>query len=127
MLGHFGTHYPVMRCYNQHPPAAPWVRADSSPQWFQADSSDPSFAGTLPAGANIWPLLRPTVRPADVRVGLTASRAFQILTNRKAEEMRLLIDAFEGRFEGWEEAVHAPGTAAMETMSWPNEVVQLSP
>ena len=83
------------------------------------------FRRTVPIPV-LPPLLRPTVRPADVRVGLTASRAFQILTNRKAEEMRLLIDAFEGRFEGWEEAVHAPGTAAMETMSWPNEVVQLS-
>ena len=45
---------------------------------------------------------------------LTSSRAFQILADRRAEEMCLLIDAFEVTFEEWEEAVHARETAAVE-------------
>ena len=73
----------------------------------------PVSPGTLPAGSNVRPLPRPNAHPADARVGLTPSRAFQILADRRAEEMRLLIDAFEVTFEEWEEAVHARETAAI--------------
>ena len=45
-------------------------------------------------------------------VGLTPPRAFQILAYLRAEEMRLIIAAFEVTFAEWEEAVHSRETEA---------------
>ena len=81
-----------------------------APTGFQRTVPVPVAPGTLPAGATVRPLPRPTVHPADVRVGLTPSRAFQILSDRREEEIRLLLDAFEVTFQDWEEAVRARQT-----------------
>ena len=45
---------------------------------------------------------------------MTPSRAFRILAGRRAEEMRLLIDALEVTFEEREEAVDARRAAAVK-------------
>ena len=70
-----------------------------APTGFQPTVPIPVAPGTLPAGATVRLLPRPTGHPADARVGLTPSHAFQILADRRAEEMRLRIDAFEIAFE----------------------------
>ena len=54
------------------------------------------------------------MRPADARVGLTPSRAFQILADGREEERRLLIDALEVTFEDWQEAIRARETTEVE-------------
>ena len=45
---------------------------------------------------------------------MTPSRAFRVLGDLRAEEMRLLIDAFEVTFEDWLEAIRARETTAVE-------------
>ena len=84
-----------------------------APSGFQRTVPIPVSPGSLPAGATVRPLPRPTVHPADVRVGLTPSRAFQILADRKEEEIRLLLDPFEVTFEDWEEAIRARETTVL--------------
>ena len=56
---------------------------------------------------------------------IDAFRAFRILANRRAEEMRLLNDESEASLEEWEEAVHARATAGVESqiMSGPQGVI----
>ena len=84
-----------------------------APAGFQRTFPIPMSPGSLPAGATVRPLPRPTVHPADVRVGLTPSRALQILADRKEEEIRLLLDSFEVTFEDWEEAIRARETTVL--------------
>ena len=114
IMGHVGAHYYAMRRYAQLPGGVPRAPAYSSPHRFPADGSDPSGSRHSPAGATVRSIPRPIVQPADARVGFTAAHAFQILADRREEEMRLLIGAFKVTLEDWHEAIRARETTAVE-------------
>ena len=61
---------------------------------FQRGVPVPVRPSDLPAGAQRRALPRPPTHPPDDRVGLTPSRAHEILESGRQEELQLLLDAF---------------------------------
>ena len=66
-----------------------------TPSGFERTVPVPVVASTLPPGAPRLPLpKRPPEHVPDARVGLTPSRAYQILADQRREEVQLLLDSF---------------------------------
>ena len=78
---------------------------------FQRSVPVPVQPSDLPAGAQRRALPRPPTHPPDARVGLTPSRAHEILEAGRQEELQLLLDAFGVTWEN-EDADLPDGPAA---------------